>query len=372
MNFHKAQLDNGLTVIAELNPLVHSVALGFLVRTGSRDETPEVNGVSHFLEHMAFKGNEQYTAHDFNRQFDEIGADSNASTSEEVTTFHTAVLPEYLPKAFELLSALMRPSLREADFALEKNVILEEIGMYKDSPGWVAYENLMIKHFAGHPLEHSILGSTESISNLTVEQMRAYYNERYKAGNIVLAVTGNTDWDQILKMAEQYCADWPAGTLERDTTEASPQGGLMIIEEEKSFQQHVMSMMPAPSASHSHWAAAQVLSVIVGEGVNSRMYWDLLDPGHADAAQFGYYDYDGSGAFMVYLCCDPDSTEENLARMKTILEDVNQNSITETELAQAKSKVAASIVLSSEPPPRQTLRLGRKLDLSQRIPLRPR
>ena len=134
MEFHETTLENGLTVIAELNPAAQSVATGVFVRTGSRDETEDVSGVSHFLEHMAFKGNDVYTADDVNRIFDELGANYNASTSEEVTQFYAAILPEYLPNAVEMLSTLLYPSLRQDDFEMEKNVILEEIGMYGDQP----------------------------------------------------------------------------------------------------------------------------------------------------------------------------------------------------------------------------------------------
>ena len=166
MKFHEVKLDNGLQVVAELNPNVHSVAMGFFVRTGSRDETSQVSGVSHFLEHMAFKGDDKFTADDVNRIFDEIGAKYNASTSEEITLFYAAILPEYLDQSFELLASLMRPSLRQDDFDMEKKVILEEIGMYDDQPSFTAYEKCMQTHFAGHPLGQSILGTVESISDL--------------------------------------------------------------------------------------------------------------------------------------------------------------------------------------------------------------
>ena len=181
MNFHETALDNGLNVVAELNPHVHSVAVGFFVRAGSRDETAEVSGVSHFLEHMAFKGNERYTADDVNRIFDEIGAKYNAQTSEEVTLFYAAILPEYFPQTFELLTAILSPSLRQEDFDMEKKVILEEIGMYEDQPSFTAYEKSMQLHFKGHPLGQSILGTAESIQALTAEQMRQYHRDNYKA-----------------------------------------------------------------------------------------------------------------------------------------------------------------------------------------------
>src|ERR1700730_3038294 len=138
--FHSHRLPNGFQFIAETSPPARSMALGFFVRTGSRDETPEVSGVSHFLEHMVFKGTPNRTALDVNRDFDRIGADYNAFTSEENTVFHAAILPEYLPQAVDILADILRPSLRGNDFDMEKNVIIEEIGMYEDQPIRSAYD----------------------------------------------------------------------------------------------------------------------------------------------------------------------------------------------------------------------------------------
>ncbi|MBY0513152.1 MAG: insulinase family protein, partial [Gemmataceae bacterium] len=135
MPFHHHALPNGLTLIGESSPSARSIALGFFVRTGSRDETPEVSGVSHYLEHMMFKGTPRRTAHDVNLDFDRIGASNNAYTSEENTVYYAAVLPEYLPQAVDVLADILRPSLRDADFDMEKGVILNEIKMYDDQPG---------------------------------------------------------------------------------------------------------------------------------------------------------------------------------------------------------------------------------------------
>src|SRR5581483_12025367 len=135
--FHHTTLPNGLHIVAETWPQAHSAAFGFFVRTGSRDEPPAWNGVSHFLEHMIFKGTKRHSAEDVNRIFDEVGAQYNASTSEETTIFYAAVLPEYLPDTFDLLADILQPSIRDADFEMEKQVILEEIGMYDDQPSFV-------------------------------------------------------------------------------------------------------------------------------------------------------------------------------------------------------------------------------------------
>lgn len=358
MKFYEQKLANGLQVIAELNPNVHSVALGFFVRTGARDETPEVNGVSHFLEHMVFKGTEKYSADDVNRVFDEIGAKYNASTSEEVTLFYGAVLPEYLPPVFELLSSILFPSLRTEDFDMEKKVILEEIGMYDDQPTFVAYDKVMQTHFANHPLGQSILGTVESVTALTAEQMRDYHRRQYKAGNIVLAVAGNVEWPQILELAQLHCGQWPAGRTDRPTTEARPTGGLSVIVKETSLQEQVMQLGPAPSARSPLRFAAELLSVVVGDDSNSRMYWDIVDPGHAEAAELGYNEYDGSGVWLTYLSCSPETTDENLARIQFIYDSVNRDGVSEAELAQAKNKVASRVVLRGERPMGRLSSLG--------------
>src|ERR1700730_5737160 len=188
VQFHSHELKNGLQIVGETSPSARSVAIGFFVRTGSRDETPEVSGVSHFLEHMVFKGTPRRTALDVNRDFDRIGAHYNAFTSEENTVFPAAVLPEYLPQAVDILADILRPSLRGNDFDMEKNVIIEEIGMYEDQPIRSAYDHAKRTYFADHPLGNSILGTPESIRALTRDQMHAYFERRYVAPNITAVV----------------------------------------------------------------------------------------------------------------------------------------------------------------------------------------
>ncbi len=358
MQFHHEKLANGLDVIAELTPSVHSVALGFFVKTGSRDETDEVSGVSHFLEHMAFKGNDEFTAEDVNRIFDEIGAEYNAATSEEVTLFYGAILPEYLPRAFKLLSAIIYPSLREDDFDMEKQVILEEIGMYEDQPSFTVYDKTMQSYFSGHPLGQSILGTTESVGALTSDQMRAYHVDRYKAGNICLAVAGNVDWDVIKGLAEEHCGNWPSGSCDRNIAAAQPTGAVQLHQRDSSVQQHIMQMAPAPASQDDMRYAAKTLSVIVGDSSGSRLFWDLVDSGECDCADMAFNEYDGSGAYATYLSCTPDRTEQNLERIAKIYDEVNRDGITEEELEQAKNKVSSAIVLGSERPMRRLSTLG--------------
>src|SRR5918911_4699037 len=163
MRYDHLTLDNGLNIVGEYNEGAQSMAVGYFVRTGSRDETPAISGCSHFLEHMLFKGSDRRSADDVNREFDEIGAQYNAFTSEENTVYYGAVLPEFQERALDLLTDMMRPALRTDDFDMEKKVILEEIALYRDRPQFLVIDEARSTFYPGHPLGQSVLGTTETI-----------------------------------------------------------------------------------------------------------------------------------------------------------------------------------------------------------------
>ncbi len=211
MKFLSHVLENGLEIVAECNGEAHSTALGFFVRTGARDETAAVAGVSHFLEHMIFKGTPSRTAEQVNREFDEMGAHYNAFTSEENTVYYAAVLPEHQDRAVALLGDMLRPSLRQEDFDTEKQVILEEIRMYEDQPPFGADDKCRAAFFGDHPLGHSVLGTAASVGALSVAEMRAYFQRRYSPENITLAAAGRIDFDGLVAAAAAACGHWQRG-----------------------------------------------------------------------------------------------------------------------------------------------------------------
>ncbi|HWL09229.1 MAG TPA: pitrilysin family protein, partial [Planctomicrobium sp.] len=314
------------------------------------DEALEVSGVSHFLEHMAFKGNEEFSADDVNRIFDEVGANYNASTSEEVTIYHAAILPEYLDQTMKLLTAMMQPSLREEDFEVEKKVILEEIGMYDDMPSFSVYEQAMLRHFAGHPLGQLVLGTRESIAALTAQQMRDYHAIRYGAANLVLVAAGNFQWDHLVDLSQSHCGNWTRGTPGRNQTEACPVTSRSFLVRDEMHQEHVMQLGRAPAGQSDLRYIAEIVASIVGEDGSGRLYWDLVESGDAESCDLGYNDFDGSGAWMTYLCCQPEQTEANLERMDQILAEFNRTGPTRDEFELAKTKIASRIVLGNERP----------------------
>jgi predicted Zn-dependent peptidase len=349
LTFRHHQLANGLDIVAEENPDSHSFAAGIFVKTGSRDEDLATNGVSHFLEHMMFKGSSKYTWEDVNRIFDEIGARYNAYTSQEMTAYYANVLPEFTEAAVEHLSHLLRPAIRVEDFTTEKKVILEEIAMYLDDPGHRIYERLMEAHFANHPLAFSVLGSAESIQTLQRDQMAEYFGRRYGPGNMVLSVTGKMDFNEVIKLAEKYCGTWPHVDAARKQPAPLYKPQKIEMADAKLNRQYTMGMTPGPSAQDDRRFAARVLADVIGDSDGSRFYWALVDNAIAEDADFGFYPHDGCGSFYIALVTEPDRSEKALDIALKELEKVKKD-LNSDEVERAKNKIASGLVLSGESP----------------------
>ncbi|HEX4123888.1 MAG TPA: pitrilysin family protein [Tepidisphaeraceae bacterium] len=349
LTFHQHQLSNGLQIVAERNPDAYSTAMGLFVNTGSRDEDMSVNGVSHFLEHMMFKGSSKYTWEDVNRIFDELGAKYNAFTTQEMTAYYANVLPEFTERTMEHLSHLLRPAIRDTDFTTEKKVILEEIAMYLDDPGHRLYEKLMQAHFGKHPLSMSILGSAESIEKLQRDQMAGYFKHRYGPGNMVLSVTGQLDFPQIVALAEKYCGSWPAVSAPRQQTIPTYRPQRHDLTDPKLNRQYTMAMTPGPSAQDDRRFAARVLADVIGDSDGSRLYWALVDNAIAEEADFGFYPHDGCGSFYLALTTSPNRTDEALNIALAELSKAKSD-LKEDEVTRAKNKIASGLVLQGEVP----------------------
>ncbi|HEX8340498.1 MAG TPA: pitrilysin family protein [Tepidisphaeraceae bacterium] len=342
-------LKNGLTIMAEINPHAHSFAAGFFVRTGSRDEPQEINGVSHFLEHMMFKGSDTYGWADVNRVFDEIGARYNAFTSQEMTAYYANVIPQFTERAIEHLAHLLRPAIREADFETEKNVILEEIAMYLDDPGHVVYEKAMEMHFGKHPLSMSILGPAATISRMKRDEMADYFKQRYGPGSTVLSFTGRLDFDEVVAMAEKYCGNWAPTRAERAVSEPTLDGQSHTLVDPKLNRQYTMGLTAGPSAQDDRRFAARVLGDVLGDSDGSRLYWALVDNAIAEDADFGFYPHDGCGSFYLSLVTDPEKKDEALKIALDVLEKAKDD-LQDEEVERARNKIASSLVLGGESP----------------------
>jgi predicted Zn-dependent peptidase len=369
IEFQHAKLPNGLTILGEVRPGAHTAAAGFFVKTGSRDETAELMGVSHFLEHMMFKGTARRSAADVNREFDEIGANYNASTSQEVTCYWAHVLPEMLPRAIDLLSDMLRPSLRQEDFDVEKKVILEEIGMYADKPFWTVYEQAMEDYFAADPLAYRILGTPRTIERMTRDQMRGYFEQRYSADNIVVALAGRIDFQRCVEQIGAACGSWRRTGAGRVTRPLGGRPGRRGIVKPDASMHYVLGLMPGPGAQDEARYAAAVLATVLGDSDGSRLYWKLIDPGLAEEADFSLHSFDAVGTYMVYASCDPDHAAAVEQGLNDVLSTAGEN-LTSDETARAVAKIAMDLTIQNERPAGRMMAVGGQwVYLNRYVPL---
>jgi len=358
MPFQQHTLDNGLEIVAETSPDAYSSAYAFFVRSGARDETLEVSGVSHFLEHMVFKGTANRSAADVNRDLDDLSASSNAFTSEEQTVYYATTLPESQEEIVELLADMMRPALRQEDFDTEKQVILEEIAKYDDQPPYGAHEKCMAAFFGDHPLGKSVLGTTDTVGNLKREQMLAYFEQRYSPKNIVLSAAGNVDFQALVRQAQNYCGRWRLFEAPRQLAPAESRREFQVVHKPLAVQEYVVQLAAAPSATDDDRYAARLLTTIVGDDSGSRLFWELVDTGLAESASIGTQEYQGAGVYLTWLSCLPDQAAENLQRLAEVVGEVHDSGIAEEELVQAQNKLCAHIVLQSERPTNRMFAVG--------------
>jgi predicted Zn-dependent peptidase len=282
-----------------------------------------------------------------NRRFDAIGAQYNAFTTQEITAYYASVLPEFTEEVVEHLGHLFRPALREADFEIEKKVILEEIAMYADDPGHRIFERAMAEHFAGHPLAMSILGPVETIETMSRDDMAAYHAANYGPRNTALAVAGQFDFDQLCEMAERHYGTWEPVGAERTYSEPSSVGNRTDLKDEKLNRLYAMGLCPGPSAQDETRYAARVLSDLLGDGDGSRLYWALVDPAICDEADFGPYSHDRTGSFALSVTCDPARGDEAIDIAMRELARV-RNDLSADEVERSKQKIAGEAVLHGE------------------------
>ncbi|MEY4533766.1 MAG: Protease 3 precursor [Planctomycetota bacterium] len=351
------RLANGLTIIAEVDPAAHTMAAGYFVRTGGRDEPTALMGVSHFLEHMMFKGSASVQAQDVNRRFDDIGAEHNAFTTIDMTAYHAHVLPDRQDQAIALLSDLLRPALRDSDFDEERKVILEEIAMYDDNPFWPLYERASEAFHGDNPLGHRVLGTPESIKAMDVQGMRDYFRARYSPDNTVLAVAGRVDLDAAIRVAEAELGHVPPQSPRDLRTPSGHRRTDFTIESAKATRHYLLGLAPGPSARDEDRYAFMVLCQVLSDADSGRLHWALVEPGLADSADVSLDMHDDCGDVLVSATCDPEDGAEVESILVRELERIAEGAA-DDELAAVRAKVATMVTLAGERPSGRMRRLG--------------
>src|SRR6266446_3316146 len=348
--FYTHRLSNGLQIVGQPMPDFESVAVSYYVHTGSRDEPdPSIAGVSHFLEHMVFKGTQTLDWQQITLEFNKIGAELNAFTSHEATVYYARVLGEYLERAVELLSDMMYPRLAESDFETEKEVIINEIARSEDQPYNMAYRRMMQTYFGAHPLGHDVLGTRESIRGLRVEQIRDYWQRRYGANNLILSIAGNFAWEHIVQLVEQHCSNWRTAEAGRDVDHYEPVQSIRRIMVDKKLKQQIMIIaMPSIDMQDPDYYAAVLGSSILGDSDGSRLYWNIYQKGLAESASAGIIAMEGTGMMILEANSTPQEAPRVLKLLRAELDSLLEDGVHEDELRRAKDKWISSLVLSSE------------------------
>jgi predicted Zn-dependent peptidase len=353
------ELDSGIRVVTEDVSSVRSVALGFWVRTGSRDETPAQAGVSHFLEHLLFKGTKRYSAIEIAEIFDGLGASVNAATGKESTNLYARFLDTHTEEAFDLLAEmLMGPTYPEIDS--EREVVLEEIAMYEDEPQDKVHDVLDHAVFRGHPLGRRVLGEAEVITSIPVPDIDAYHRARYTGANIVVAAAGNIDHDRIVELAKRH-VEAPAADGEPAALEAPQVDGAQVGFQQKETEQfHVCFGGAGIDRSDERRYARSILDAVFGGSTSSRLFREVREKrGLAYAVGSYTQQYVDSGMIGIYVGTRGDNVEEACGIIGRELASVHTDGISDDELARAKENVKGRMVLSSESTAARMGRIGK-------------
>ncbi|MFK7737671.1 MAG: M16 family metallopeptidase [Pirellulaceae bacterium] len=358
MDLITRQADDSPEIVVLRDPAAFTASYGWFVKTGARHESEELAGVSHFLEHMVFKGTANRSAADVNRELDHLGAQSNAFTSEDATVFYASVLPDCQIQSVDLLSDLMQPTLDEEEFDTEKKVVLEEIAMYDDQPPYGAFERVTELFFGTHPLSKRVLGSIESVSDLTVEQMRNYHRQRYTKDNMILVASGKVDVPQLFDQVAKLTEDWPQAAKSVPAPLPSFQAEEEVVERELSHQSYLIRLWPGLGAMDGDRYALRMLCSILADDSGSRLFWELIDTGKAETATLWPQMFDDCGCVTGYLCCAPGDLEANVEVVDKAIRDVVASGVTEREMSLALHKVEAGLILADERPSNRLFALG--------------
>lgn len=342
-------LTNGLQVVIERMPDVKSAAAGFLVRTGARDETRELAGVSHFLEHMMFKGTSKRTWRDITVDFDLMGSSYNAFTSEDRTVYYGWVRKADLAKQMELLADMMRSKIPQEEFTTEKNVILEEIAMAKDNLEHVTFDFLQEKVFEGHSLAWPILGYEETVGAMTREQMWDYFRRCYAPDNMYLIVAGNVEPGEVIAEAEKLCGSWERTGPCAPRTAPQIRAGSDVLVVPQFKQQVVALTYPSIGARDPRSETASAAAAILG-GENSRFFWDIVQKGISPRAGVHHLAYTDCGLMLLFGACEPERVEPLVDAMQEEARRIMREPVAGYEVERVKNKRRTALAIEAEAP----------------------
>jgi predicted Zn-dependent peptidase len=356
------ELETGERVISERVPGVRSVALGFWIGAGSRDEPEPRAGVSHFIEHLLFKGSSRYSAQEIAEIFDELGGELNAATSRETTVVYARVPDDRLERALDVMADMVfRPAFADVDS--EREVVLEEIAMVEDTPNDLVHDIAAEAVFGSHPLGRPVIGSAEVISSVSRRALASYHRRAYQADRIVLAAAGNVRHDELTTMlrARRNGPDRGPGLAARKPVRGNGKPGIRFQRKETE-QYHVCLSAPGISRTDERRFAGSLMDAIIGGSASSRLFQEIREKRGMAYSVYSYSSqYADSGQIGVYVGTREDNLAECLEIAVAELSDVAAGNVRPEELARAKENLKGRILLSLESTSARMTRLGKSL-----------
>ena len=361
MFYRKTVLDNGITVISEPMDSVRSITLGIWFAVGSRDETPAEAGMSHFMEHMMFKGTPSRSARVISEEFDRLGAELNAFTSKEYTAYYSRFVDEHLDKAFDILADMVvNANLDDPSCISEREVVIEEIARMEDAPDDHIHEIFSEALWPDHPIGLPILGSRQTVGGFDHKQSVAFRGRHYLAGNCVVAAAGNVDHDALVAMAEARLGGLAAGPRSvRPVAHAVNAGRLTVLKKETE-QAHICYGVSTMNAHHPDRFALSLLDGVLGGGMASRLFQEIREKRGLAYAVYSYSAlYQDTGEFAVYAGTRPSNAEEVVGLIRTELDRVAADGVTPDELDRVRQAATGHLVLGMESTRNRMTRLGK-------------
>lgn len=358
--YQKTTLDNGIVVLTEKIPHVRSVAVGVWVDVGSRDEPNQFMGISHFIEHMMFKGTAGRTAKDIAETLDAVGGQLNAFTTKEYTCYYSRVLDEFFGLAVDLLGDMLLNSRFAADdIDRERNVILEEIKMYEDTPDELVHDIFAHTVWQGHVLGRPIIGSEEVIQNMTREDILAFYRQHYTPAKIILSVAGNIEHEEAVAKLASVFGPMQGESRERLLTGPVPHREIACRSKETE-QVHLCIGTQGLPLGHEQIYVYQLVNTILGGGLSSRLFQEVREQRGLVYSIFSYHSsYHDTGLFCVYTGLSKQNVQPTLELVFNEIRDIQKNSVTGAELQRAKDQLKGNLLLSLENVSTRMSRLGK-------------
>lgn len=363
MSFLQSKTSNGINVVTYSMEHVNSVTINVIVKVGSRYESEIESGISHFLEHMAFKGTSNRTATEIAIEFDTIGGHFNAYTSRENTVYYTKVLSQHTQQAMIILADILQNSVFHSDeITKEFSVISQEIAEVKDNPDDLVYEKFYTLAYPNQPLGRSILGSVENIAKFDKSTFTNYMSKHYTANNIVISIAGKINHEYAVRLVEQLFSSF-SGAAERAYMKSQYNGGLELIQKDLEQTTIALGFEGLSYNDLKTFYHAQILSIIFGGGLSSRLFQKIREElGLAYSIGSWLNSYSDSGIFSIHAATDHSNVESLLNNINNEIDKI-RTTISEEELIRAKSQLESNIYMAEERPEYKSEEIGKNFSL---------